>query len=81
MSYDFAIIKEQGVTFAVVCVAESTIRDTFKAQDTQAAFERQYGMPVALWGDRNKNIYARPDILRFLQRVHVSQIPWRRRTA
>jgi hypothetical protein len=78
MSYNFAIIREQGVTFAVVCVSEATINNTFQAQDTQAAFERRYGMPVALWGDRNRGVYGRPDLVRFLQRLHVSQIPWRR---
>jgi len=77
---DFAVIKEQGVTFTVVCVKEHVIRNTFDAQRTQAALEREFGTPVALWGDRNQNIYGRPDIVRFLQRVHVSQIPWRRRT-
>lgn len=77
---DYAIIKEQGVTFAVVCVKESVIRSTFDAQRVQAGFEREFGMPVALWGDRNQNVYGRPDLVRFLQRLHVSQIPWRRRT-
>lgn len=77
---DFAIIKEQGVTFAVVCVKAHVIRNTFQAQETVAAFEVDFGMPVALWGDDNRNVYGRPDLVRFLQRLHVSQIPWRRRT-
>ena len=76
---DFAIIKEQGVTFAVVCVKEHVIHNTFEAQRTAAAFAVEFGMPVALWGNRNKNVYGRPDLVRFLQRLHVSQIPWRRR--
>lgn len=80
MAYNFAIIKEQGVTFAVVCVRESVIKSTFDAQKARAAFESEYGLPVLLWGDRNQNVYGRPDLVRFMQRVHVSQIPWRRRT-
>ena len=76
---DYAVIKEQGVTFCVVCVKEHVIRDTFDAQRTQAGFEAEFGMPVALWGDSNQNVYGRPDLVRFLQRLHVSQIPWRRR--
>lgn len=76
---DYAIIKEQGVTFAVVCVKESVIRNTFEAQRTVAAFQSEFGMPATLWGDKNQTVYGRPDLMRFLQRLHVSQIPWRRR--
>lgn len=77
--YDFAVVRHQGVTFTVVCVSEATISNTFKAQDTQAAFEREYGAPVVLWGDKNRATYGRPDLVRYLQNVHVSQLPWRRR--
>lgn len=76
---DFAIISEQGVTFGVVCVKEHVLLSTYDAQRAQAGFEREFGMPVALWGDRGRNVFGRPDIVRFLQNLHVSQIPWRRR--
>ena len=76
---DYAVIKEQGVTFTVVCVKESVIRNTFEAQRAVAAWQSEFGMPVALWGDQNKTVYGRPDLMRFLQRLHVSQLPWRRR--
>ena len=75
----YAVIKEQGVTFAIVVVKEHVIRSTFEAQRTRAALEMEFGMPVALWGDRSQNVYGRPDLVRFLQRLHVSQIPWRRK--
>lgn len=76
---DYAVIKEQGIVFTVVCVKPHVIRNTFEAQRTQAAFEREFNTPVALWGSDNQNVYGRPDLVRFLQRLHVSQIPWRRR--
>lgn len=77
----YAVIKEQGVTFAVVVVKGHVIRSTFEAQRTRAALEVEFGMSVALWSENNDNVYGRPDIVRFLQNVHVSQIPWRRRAA
>lgn len=77
----YAIIKEQGVTFTIVVVRDSVIRSTFEAQRTQAGLEREFGMSVALWGESSQTIYGRPDIVRFLQGVHVSQIPWLRRAA
>lgn len=77
----FAIIREQNVTFAVVVVKAHVICSTFEAQRTVAAFEAEFGMPVALWGDDSQNVYGRPDLVRFLQPLHVSQIPWRRRAA
>jgi hypothetical protein len=77
----YAIINEQNVTFAVIVVKAYIIRSTFDAQRTVAAFEAEFGMPVALWADDSQNVYGRPDLVRFLQRLHVSQIPWRRRAA
>lgn len=77
----FAVINEQGVTFAIVVVKDHVIRSTFEAQRVQAGFEREFGMSVALWGESSQTVYGRPDIVRFLQNVHVSRIPWRRRAA
>jgi hypothetical protein len=77
----YAVVKEQGVTFTIVVVKDYVIRSTFEAQRTQAAFEREFGTPVALWGASSQTVYGRPDIVRFLQNIHVSQIPWRRRAA
>lgn len=74
----FAIIKERGVTFAIVVVKAYVIQSTIQAQNTRAALEQEYGCSVVLWGDDNRYRYGDPKLVNYLTNVTASQIPWRR---
>jgi len=74
----FAIIRERGVTFAIVVVKAYVIQNTIQAQNARAAFEREYGCSVVLWGDDNRYRYGDPNLVNFLRNVTADRIPWRR---
>jgi hypothetical protein len=77
----FAHIREQGVTFAIVVVKAYVIQSTIQAQNTRAAFEAEFGCSVVLWGDDNRYRYGDPNLVNFLKNVDASRIPWKRRAA
>lgn len=77
---DVAVVREQGVTFAVLSVADSIIGDRSRADDVIARGQFQFGCPTVLIGARQHRLYGRQDIVRFLGRVHPGQLPWRRMT-
>lgn len=81
---DGAVIKEQGVTFAVVVVKRDAVANQFKVCDTMASFASCFpGMPIVLMAQDHRGVptyYGRPDIAKFLARISPSRIPWKRYT-
>jgi len=77
----YALIKEQGVTFAIVVVKAHVIQRTLEAQNVRAAFELEFGCSVVLWGDDNRYRYGDPNLVNFLRTVTADRIPWKRRAA
>ncbi len=81
MSFDAAIVKEQGVTFAVVAVKHHAANSNHARQMTAGAVQARFpGIPVVLmvqdaWG--RPTYWGRRDIVRFLARVPVGALPWR----
>ncbi|MCC6628223.1 MAG: hypothetical protein IT340_12580 [Chloroflexi bacterium] len=79
---DYAIVREQGVVFGVVCVKHHIVQNGAEAQRTISAFQPRFpGMPVVLMGQDawgRAAYYGRRDIVRFLASIPVSAIPWRR---
>lgn len=84
-SFEFrgALIREQGVTFAVVEVSPEVLR----GGDRRVAEERARYQPVfkdvpiilaARGPDRRALFSGRPDIVRFLSSTGWSRIPWKR---
>lgn len=84
MTFEGAVIREQGVTFAVVVVKQHVIDDSLRASEAIAAFRPHFpGLPVVLMGQDawgNATYFGRTDIARFLADVPVEAIPWRRYT-
>lgn len=82
MSFDAAIVKEQGVTFAVVAVRRHVVNSPHARDEAAGAFKFQFpGMPVVLMsqdGRGRPTYWGRPDIVRFLSHVPVTALPWRR---
>ncbi len=81
MNFQGAVIKEQGVRFAVVIVKPHIIQNTFSAQETIAALTPAFdGLPVVLMAQdsHGRATYrGRPDLARFMASVPVSAVPWR----
>ena len=84
MQFEGAVIKEQGVTFAIVIVKSYVLSSTLQMQDARAGFNNVFpGMPIILMAQdaRGRATYqGKPDIVQFLARISPSQIPWKRYT-
>lgn len=84
MRFQGAVVKEQGVTFAIVVVKERVIRIRSEADDAASRFRRVFpGVPVVLMAQDSKGTpkyYGRKDIVRFLSGVPMSAIPWKEYT-
>jgi hypothetical protein len=84
MQFEGAVIREQGVTFAVVVVKNHVLNSTHEANQTIASFRPLFpGMPVVLMaqdGSGRPTYYGRPDISKFLSNIIPSRIPWKRYT-
>lgn len=81
MTFEGAVIREQGITFAVVIVKKYIIDSSAEADEAIAAFQPAFpGIPVVLmaqdgWG--TPTYYGRRDIADFLANVPLEAIPWR----
>jgi hypothetical protein len=79
-----AVIREQGVTFAVVIVRPSVIQNTFEAGRAIQSFQPVFpGMPVVLMAQDsrgNPTYYGRRDLSQFMSRVPLRAVPWKRYT-
>jgi len=80
MTFQGAVIREQGVTFAVVIVKKHVIDSSSEASRAIAAFQPVFpGVPVVLMAQDYQGTptyYGRQDIARFLASVPLSAIPW-----
>lgn len=81
MSFDGAVIREQGVTFALVVVKSHVVQNRFEAGKAISAFQPHFpGMPVVLVGQDSRGTptyFGRPDIARFMASVPMSAVPWK----
>jgi len=84
MQIDGAVVREQGVTFAVVIVKRHIIQSSHLAREATRSFAPLFpGMPIVLMAQdgRGAPTYCgRRDLVNFLASVPVRAIPWRRYT-
>lgn len=84
MKFQGALIKEQGVTFAIVIVKKHILDNPNAAQETIQTFVPVFsGSPVVLMAQDyqgHPSYYGRRDIARFMADVPLSAIPWREYT-
>jgi hypothetical protein len=84
MKLQGAVIKEQGVTFAIVIVKQFVIQSQIEFQKVATVFSNYFpGIPVVLMAQDSRGIptyRGRKDIVNFLVNIHVSQIPWKEYT-
>ena len=81
MKFQGTILKEQGVTFAVVVVKKFVIDNRYEAQKAVQAFQPAFPrMPIVLMGQDPRGVptySGRADIVRFLANVPLRAIPWK----
>lgn len=84
MQFDGALIREQGITFAVVVVKKHVVENVNEARLAIRNFSPAFpGVPVILMGQGHSGsaaFFGRKDIAQFLSRISLSRIPWKRYT-
>ena len=72
-----AFVKEQGVNFAVLLVKDRALDSPTEREALvrQGAFH--FGQPTVLLGELRHRLFGRRDIVRFLENVHPSRLPWK----
>lgn len=82
MTFEGAVIKEQGITFGVIVVKRHALDDVSGRDGlVRSASEAFGGIPTVLMAQDNSGrarYYGRPDIVRFMANVPLHAVPWRR---
>ncbi|MCB0198066.1 MAG: hypothetical protein KDJ65_39350 [Anaerolineae bacterium] len=81
MKFQGALIKEQGIKFAIVIVKKYVIDNRTQSTEAIDSFRSVFpGLPIVLMAQDYKgtpHYYGRKDIVRFLSKVPMSAIPWK----
>jgi hypothetical protein len=84
MRFQGAVIREQGVTFAIVVVRKHVIDNRHEADGAIGSFQPVFpGLPIVLMAQDSRGCptyYGRRDISQFLSRVPIRAIPWKEYT-
>ena len=84
MKIQGAVIKEQGITFAIVIVKKSAMRTNYSSDETREAFQGLFpglSLVLASQDSRGKFEYqGRKDLVKFLALIDPSRIPWKEYT-
>jgi hypothetical protein len=82
MQFEGAVIKEQGVTFAIVVVKSHILNTQGQCEETRSAFRPAFpGLPIILMAQDHRGTptyQGRKDIVNFLSHIHPSRIPWKK---
>ena len=80
MGFDGAIIKEQGVTFAIAVVKPFVLTSPSR-EKIRASFVPVFGnIPIILMAQNSRGIptyNGRRDIVHFLANINPARIPWK----
>jgi hypothetical protein len=76
MQGEVALVREQGQDFAVLAVKPYVIQNPSEREALTAAGQQWFGVRTALLAEDGQT-WGPKDIVRWLQNVHVSQLPWR----
>lgn len=84
MKLQAAVIKEQGLTFAVVIVKMSVLNSQHESEKAMNSFMSLFpGIPLTLMAQDSRGTpkyLGRKDIVNFLAGIHHSRIPWKEYT-
>lgn len=75
-----ALVREQGVTFAVVMVKNHVLDNPTTADQVIQAAGASLGCSlVVLMGESNRKLRgSRRDVVNFVSKLHPSRLPWRK---
>jgi hypothetical protein len=84
MQFQGAVIKEQGVTFAIVIVKPHILNNTTEANKIVVSFMSVFGgIPVILMAQDSSGTptyYGRKDIVNFMANVPLEFVQWKEYT-
>lgn len=84
MKFQGALIKEQGVSFAIVIVKPHVLDNRTAASEMQIASKHIFGnIPIVLMAQNSSGrptYLGREDIVNFLSKISISRIPWQEYT-
>ena len=84
MTFDGALVREQGVTFGIVVVKPHILHSRNDAVSAIAAFQPVFpGVPIVLMAQDSRGVptyYGRNDIVQFLASIDCARIPWKQYT-
>lgn len=79
-----AVIKEQGVTFAITVVKKHILNSQTQCQQAAQSFQHLFpDMPIVLMGQDSRgtpSYWGRKDIVNFMGNIHPNRIPWKEYT-
>lgn len=82
MTFDGAVIREQGVTFGIVIVRPHVLDDPSRRDAVVAQASTAFGgiptVLIARASSGRSRYYGRSDIVRFMANVLISAVPWKR---
>ena len=85
MQFEGAVIREQGVTFAIVIVKSHVLNSISEINNARSAFRQFFpSVPIILMAQDHRGIptyQGRRDIVEFLSHINPSRIPWKRYSA
>ncbi len=84
MKLQGSVIKEQGVTFAIVIVKKYVLDSQIESKKAINSFSGLFpNMPIVLMAQDHKGLASyrgRKDIVKFLTNLNLTQIPWKEYT-
>lgn len=84
MQFDGALLKEQGVSFAIVVIKPQVLHSPSK-ENVRKSFASFFGnIPIILMAQDSRGIPTydgRRDIIHFLAKINPARIPWKHYTA
>ncbi|MFT9057761.1 MAG: hypothetical protein ABF449_14370 [Ethanoligenens sp.] len=84
MTFQGAVVKEQGVTFGIIIVKSYVLNSDSDKNQMQMFGLRAFGnIPIILMAQNpsgTPTYYGRKDIVNFLSGILMEQIPWKEYT-
>lgn len=81
MRFQGAVIREQGVTFAIVIVKKYVVDSRSEAGVAISTFRPVFpGMPIVLMAQDHRGVptyFGRRDIVDFMARIPLNAVPWK----
>ena len=74
---NIALVREKGVEFAVVCVADRIVESPSERQGVYSSWTMRLRRPVALMGANKHEVYGHKSIVDFVSSIDPSRLPWR----